>query len=457
MAALAHPAPARPWTTSAVYRHRGTALVFPLVDDMDRPNPLTPRTPRTPGTSRTSRRSAAAPSHPSVPPAPEARAAAPGPARLVAPATWALLAGAWLVAGLFIAFGSTWLAAPLGPGVAAVAFGVLFATILAASFGVVHEADHLAQQLGEPYGTLVLTLSIVSIEVILIASVLLGPGDSSAIGRDSIFAVMMIIMNLVIGICLVAGAARHGDQEYNAQGASAYLGMIVLLTGTALVLPNHLGGAGAFSTPQALGMAALTACLYAAFLWLQMRSHRRYFLQPAAGSMAMPASASPPALALAPQQPGTGRRAALVHSLVLLALVLPIVLLAHYLAIATDYGIAAAGAPAAVGGVLIAIIVFTPESITAVRAAMANEMQRALNLCLGAFVSTVGLTVPAVLLIGVATGQRMAMGLSGTEVVLLVLTVALSMLSFNGQRSSPIQGLMHLTLFAVFGLVLFFS
>ncbi|KRC17505.1 calcium:proton antiporter [Acidovorax sp. Root217] len=374
----------------------------------------------------------------------------------MAPTTWALLAGAWLVAGLFIAFGSTWLAAPLGPGVAAGAFGLLFATILAASFGVVHEADHLAQQLGEPYGTLVLTLSIVSIEVILIASVLLGPGDSSAIGRDSIFAVMMIIMNLVIGICLVAGSARHGDQEYNAQGATAYLGMIVLLTGTALVLPNHLGGAGAFSIPQALGMAALTACLYAAFLWLQMRSHRRYFIQPAAGSMAVPASAQP--LGSRKTQAATGpagRRAMVVRSMVLLALVLPIVLLAHYLAIVTDYGIAAAGAPAAVGGVLIAIIVFTPESITAVRAAMGNEMQRAINLCLGAFVSTVGLTVPAVLLIGVATGQRMAMGLSGTEVVLLVLTVALAMLSFNGQRTSPIQGLMHLTLFAVFGLVLF--
>ena len=379
-----------------------------------------------------------------------------GQPRLVAPATWALLAGAWLVAGLFIAFGSSWLAAPLGPGVAAGAFGLLFATILAASFGVVHEADHLAQQLGEPYGTLVLTLSIVSIEVILIASVLLGPGDSSAIGRDSIFAVMMIIMNLVIGICLVAGSARHGDQEYNAQGATAYLGMIVLLTGTALVLPNHLGGAGAFSTPQALGMAALTACLYAAFLWLQMRSHRRYFIQPAAGSMAVPASAQP--LGSRKTQAATGpagRRAMVVRSMVLLALVLPIVLLAHYLAIVTDYGIAAAGAPAAVGGVLIAIIVFTPESITAVRAAMGNEMQRAINLCLGAFVSTVGLTVPAVLLIGVARGQRMAMGLSGTEVVLMVLTVALSVLSFNGQRTSPIQGLMHLTLFAVFGLVLF--
>ncbi len=377
--------------------------------------------------------------------------------RLVTPATWALMAGAWAVVGLFIGFGQGWLAAPIGPAVAAGVFAILFTTILAASFGVVHEADHLAQQLGEPYGTLILTLSIVSIEVILIASVLLGPGESATIGRDSIFAVMMIILNLVMGLCLLAGSARHGDQEYNAQGATAYLAMIVLLTGTALVLPNHTSGAGRFTAPQAVGVAVLTAILYGGFLWMQMRSHRRYFIQPAPGHMAVPAAQPLQAPAPAPTAGhGTaGRRAMAVRSLVLLALIVPIVLLAHYLAIVTDYGIAAAKAPAAVGGVLIAIIVFTPESITAVRAAMNNEMQRAINLCLGAFVSTVGLTVPAVLAIGLATGQPMVMGISGTEVVLFVVTAALSLLSFNGQRTSPLQGLMHLMLFAVFVLVLF--
>lgn len=128
----------------------------------------------------------------------------------------------------------------------------------------------------------------------------------------------------------------------------------------------------------------------------------------------------------------------------------------RHLAIVTDFGIAASGAPGAVGGVLIAIIVFTPESITAVKAAMNNEMQRAINLCLGAFVSTVGLTVPAVLVIGLITGKQLIMGLSNADVVLFVITAALSMLTFNGQRTSPIQGYMHLTVFAVFGLLLFY-
>lgn len=366
--------------------------------------------------------------------------------------------GAWAVVGAFFFFGALWLADPIHPVVATLVFIGLFVTILAASFGVVHEADHLAHQLGEPYGTLILTLSIVSIEVILIASVLLGPGEFPTIARDSIFAVMMIILNLVMGICLIAGAARHGEQAYNAQGAVAYVSMIVLLTGTALVLPTFTSGAGEFTTTQAIALGSGTAVLYAAFLWRQMGQERRLFVQPPAGAMAIPHT---PAHGEASTGTASGtattidRRSIVVRSTVLLMLILPIVLLAHHLAVVTDYGIAAIGAPAAVGGVLIAIIVFTPESITAVKAAMNNEMQRAINLCLGAFVSTVGLTVPAVLAIGLVTGKRVVMGISLTEIVLFVLTVALTAQTFSGQRTSPIQGFMHLALFAVFGLLLF--
>lgn len=376
--------------------------------------------------------------------------------RLLTPATWLRLGLAWLMVAGFTFTGDGWLGAGIGPATAGVAFALLFGTILAASFGVVHEADHLAHQLGEPYGTLILTLSIVSIEVILIASVLLGPGHFPTIGRDSIFAVMMIIMNLVIGVCLITGASRHGDQEFNAQGASAYLSMIALLTGVSLVLPNHTSGSGAFSAVQAVGISVVTVLLYGVFLWMQMRSHRRFFVQPPRGAMNIRMLMKP-----GPGQQGlsAGRprdaRALIVRSGLLLALILPIVLLSHHLAAVTDHGIAAIGAPPAVGGVLIAIIVFTPESITAVKAAMNNEMQRAINLCLGAFVSTVGLTVPAVLVIGLITGQQVIMGISPAETALFAVTMVLSMLTFNGQRTSPIQGFMHLAAFAVFGLLLF--
>jgi Ca2+:H+ antiporter len=149
------------------------------------------------------------------------------------------------------------------------------------------------------------------------------------------------------------------------------------------------------------------------------------------------------------------KRAIMIRSIVLVALILPIVVLAHDLAILIDLGIDYAGAPVAVGGLLIAIIVFTPESITAVKAALANEMQRAINLCLGAFVSTVGLTVPAVLTIALVTGKTVILGLNGLDTVLLVLTIALSTLTFLGLRTSPVQGMIHLTLFAIYAVLLF--
>ncbi|MBQ0365165.1 calcium:proton antiporter [Providencia rettgeri] len=377
--------------------------------------------------------------------------------------TWCRLIGSWLVVIVFILSGETLLNDSLSAFSATWIFLLLFITILTASFGVVKEADHLAEQLGEPYGTLILTLSIVLIEVILIASVLLGPGDFPTIGRDSIFAVMMIIMNLVVGICLLAGSARNGEQEYNTQGANSYLSMIVLLTGLALVLPNYTSSQGEYSYTQAIGISGITILIYGAFLWMQMRGHRRFFIQPPKGLMSVPEQYISANNVLTDNNiekkdnhSESNKKAIIIRSCVLIGLILPIVLLAHYLAIVTDYGIEALGAPVAVGGVLIAIIVFTPESITAVKAAMNNEMQRAINLCQGAFVSTVGLTVPAVLIIGIITGKQVIMGISNAEIVLFAITMLLTMLSFNGQKTSPIQGWMHLAIFAVFGLILFY-
>lgn len=362
------------------------------------------------------------------------------------------LAIAWGVVAVFMLGGPTWLHDPIDPAVAVICFVVIFATILVAAFGVVHEADYLAHRLGEPYGTLILTLSIVSIEVILIAAVLLGPGENPTIGRDSIFAVMMIILNLVMGICLLLGGRRFGEQEYNSQGALAYISMTLLLGGIGLILPNTLSsGDGTFLPAQAVAFALLTIVLYAAFLLMQTRAYRRYFIQPELGSLTIPLDNGGTPNERAP----VDRGGIVIHSVLLVALMLPIVLLAHDLALVIDFGIAAAGAPLALGGVLIAIIVFTPESITAIKAALDNQLQRSINLCLGAFVSTVGLTVPAVLIVGLVTGKRVVMGVTPSETVLLLLTVGLTTLTFLGQRASALQGTLHLTLFAVFGVLLF--
>ena len=180
------------------------------------------------------------------------------------------LAVAWGVVAAFY-FGLHGLLGPdMSVPLALGLFALLFGTILMAAFGAVYEADELAHSLGEPYGTLILTTSIVLIEVVLIAAVMLGPGASVTVGRDTVFAVMMIIMNLVTGLCLLAGALRYGEQEYNAPGALSFVAVILVFVGIAFLLPNALSaGNGAFTPAQAVLVAGLIFTAYLGFLLLQ--------------------------------------------------------------------------------------------------------------------------------------------------------------------------------------------
>lgn len=364
------------------------------------------------------------------------------------------LAIIWLIVGIFYFFGDSFFNENSSTMAAVFFFIALLGTIITASFGVVKEADELAIKLGEPYGTLILTFSILSIEVILIAAVMLGPGEFPTIGKDSIFSVMMIIMNLVVGLCILLGSLKHGEQEYNAQGTLSYISMIVLLGGMSLILPNTIIGMGngAFSTAQAIFLSALVVVIYGAFLIFQMSSYRHLYLQPQKGAMEIHFfSTKESRKETAPRN----NQEILIRSAVLIAMILPIVLLSHNMAAVVDYGIKAAELPPVLGGVLIAIIVFTPESITAVKAALNNETQRAINLCHGAFVCTVGLTVPAVLIIGLITGKTVIFGISPTETILFLITVGLSALTFLGKRTTPVSGIMHIALFALFIMLIF--
>lgn len=368
------------------------------------------------------------------------------------------LVSVWLIVLVFMLFGHTLIGENMTISSAALGFAVLLGAIIAASFGVVKEADKLAHTLGEPYGTLILTLSIVLIEVILISAVMLGPGESPTIGKDSIFSVMMIIMNLVVGLCILFGALRYGEQSYNAQGTLTYISMIVILGGLALLLPNFIVGAGGgmFTNTQAIVISVLTVVLYGFFLFFQMKSYKHLYIQPAPGEMTIsfPKKATTEHHA-ATTESATNSREIWMRSVILVFMVLPIVLLSHSMATVVDFGITTANLPKALGGILIAVIVFTPESITAIKAAINQEFQRAINLCHGAFVSTVGLTVPAVLIIGILTNKTVLFGLTSTETLLFVLTSVLSLVSFLGKRTTPILGIIHLVLFAIFILLVF--
>lgn len=325
----------------------------------------------------------------------------------------------------------------------ALLFVWILGVILWCAFGVIVEADHLAELLGEPFGTLILTLSIVVIEVMLISAVMLGGGGSPTVGRDTMFAVMMIVLNGVVGLSLVLGGLKHHEQSYSLPGASAYLGVIIPLATIALIMPSVTSSTpdGTLTTGQAVLFSLATIVLYAIFLIVQTGRHSNLFV-----------------LADDPSHvPEAATRAVILrHVGLLLLTLLPIVLLSKRLDKVLSHGIESLGAPAALSGVLIALIVFTPEGVSALRAAYRNQLQRTVNLCLGACLSTVGLTLPAVLTIGLITGNDVLLGVDPTGMVLIGLTLLLSVVTFSGPRTTVLEGAVHLLVFFVY-LVLIFS
>lgn len=339
----------------------------------------------------------------------------------------------------------------------------IVAIILICAFGVVHEAEHLARRLGDPYGSLVLTLSIVLIEVVLIAAVLLGPGEHATVARDSVMAVSMIIMAGVIGLCLLVGGLRHGDLAHNRPGTSTYLSLIIVLAALAFALPALIGHNGSYETWQEIPIIVLMIGIYAFFLARQMGAQAADFHEvdpkPTTPAEVGPASTSS-ADAGAPKQGiveiiSTHRTEILLRLALLIATVTPIVLLSHDMASLLDDGLGRLGAPVALSGVVIALIVFLPETITSLRAAWNGEIQRVSNLCHGAQVSTVGLTIPTVLLIGMITDQPIVLAESPTNLALLAINLLLSAATFAAKKVTAVHGAAHLVVFAVFGIAVF--
>ena len=344
---------------------------------------------------------------------------------------------------------------PVSAAVLVVALAAIVVVIVVCAFGVVRQAEALAHRLGDPYGSLVLTLSIVLIEVILIAAVMLGPGDHTTIARDSVMAVAMIIMNLVIGLSLLVGGLRHGGMEHNRTGTSAYLSMLIVLAALAFALPALIGEAGSYTVGQEIPIIAVTLVIYAFFLFRQMGAQAGDFREVDERVRArLPRHGDDRSTRISAVI-REHRREVLTRLVLLVVTVLPIVLLSHDMASLLDDGLGRLGAPVALAGVLIAMIVFLPESLTAVRAALGGEVQRVSNLCHGALVSTVGLTIPVVLVIGMLTGQTVVLAESPANLLLLGITLMLSVATFAASRVTAMHGAAHLVVFAVYGIILF--
>jgi Ca2+:H+ antiporter len=316
--------------------------------------------------------------------------------------------------------------------------------VLGSALGVVRHAEHLSERLGEPYGTLVLTLSSSSIEVMSISAVMLHGANNPTLVRDTLFAVVMIILGGMVGVSLLVGAWRHHEQVHNLQGANAYLGVIVPLAVFSLVLPNFtvttLGPM--LSGVQEVGLALMSIGLYATFLVLQTGRHRGYFTM---GEEKERGHGHPPA----------EKGSVVLQVVLLLAYMVPVVFLVEHLAKPIDYITETLGAPAALGGVTMAVLVATPEAIGAVKAALDDHLQRSVNIFLGSVLSTIGLTVPAMLGVGWLTGHDIILGVENTDLVLLILTLAVSVITFASGRTNLLQGAVHVLLFAAFLLFMF--
>lgn len=363
-----------------------------------------------------------------------------------------------LIAGItttvtFYTVGKDWVSGPDGALWLGFMFAWLFAVMVWCSFGVVRHADALAEMLGEPYGTLILTISVVSMEVAILATIMLDGTPSPTLPRETMFAVLMIVLNGMVGTVLAIGGLRHVEQQYNLQGALAYLAVISPLAVIALIVPTFTQSTDTptFNAQQAMIFGGLTALLYAAFLTIQTTRHRNFFMQPRPqgedSDFAAPARAEPEGHG--PVYSAAG------HAVLLLATLLPVVLLSKPLSKLLDHGIEEVGLPIALGGVLIAILILSPEWTAALSAAVRNQLQRAVNLSLGAALSTIGLTVPVVLTISLLTGTPVELGLGNVEIVLLAVTLFVSHMTFSGAPTNILLGLVHLVLFAAYLVLIF--
>lgn len=352
---------------------------------------------------------------------------------------------------LFLCFGANWLAAPIdNQAQSIVLFGWLFAVVLWSAFSVVRHAEALAHLLGEPLGTLILTLSVIGIEVVMISSIMLAGDNNPSLARETMFGVLMIVMNLLVGLTLLIGGLRHHEQTFNLQGAGAYLAVILPLAVLGLILPTFTT-----STPDASASTLLAwflgfACilLYGIFLGIQTMRHRGWFLPP---QVEGPAGTHD----YAQEHPHMEIRSVKVHACLLVATMIPIVLLAKYLAQFLDAGIEVAGLPAAAAGLVVALLVLTPEGLGAVRSAWNDHLMRSVNICLGSALATIGLTIPAVLAVAAFSGRTVELGLHRVDMLLLIVTLAVSMITFGGGRTNILQGAVHLVLFMAYVVLIF--
>ena len=342
----------------------------------------------------------------------------------------------------------TWVAPALGWMFILIAFAASIPSLLLALvlilvvLAAVHHAELIAHRVGEPFGTFLLAVAVTIIELGLIVTLMSAGGpDAATLARDTVFAAVMIILNGLLGICILIGALRHREQSFQQTGVSASLATICALTVLTLVLPNFtVSEPGPVYAPSQLAFVAIVSfLLYVTFVAVQAVRHRDYFLPPKGVAADEDVHADPPS-----------NRQTAISSILLIACLGAVVLLAKTLAPPIEAAVAALGAPRTIVGVIIAALVLLPESVAAVRAALANRLQTSLNLGLGSALATIGLSIPAVAALSLAVELPIALGLDSKSIVLLFLTLIVATLSLSTGRTTILQGAVHLVILGVY-------
>lgn len=339
-----------------------------------------------------------------------------------------LLAAGVLGSGLLLPFGG------------AVVAGAVLA-LLAAVVSAVHHAEVVAHRIGEPYGTLVLALAITVIEVALVLSIMLAGGENAAtLARDTVYAAVMIICNGVVGVCLLVGGLRHREQTFRIEGTGSGLAALAVLSTLVLVMPGLTTSApgGSYTLGQLVFVAASSLALWLVFVFIQTVRHRDYFL-PAAQPDDETQHAEPPTA-----------RSAWASAILLLLALAAVVGLAKLISPAIEGVVDAAGAPKAVVGIVIAMIVLMPETWAALRAARADRLQTSMNLAIGSALASIGLTVPVVVGAAIALDLPLTLGLLPKDIALLALTFVVGAITLGSGRTNMMQGAVHLVVFAAF-------
>lgn len=317
-------------------------------------------------------------------------------------------------------------------------FALILGAIIGVAFRIAHHAEVLALRLGEPYGTLILTLAAVSVEVVILVVMMNGAHPSPTLARDTVFAAVMLDINGILGITAIVGGLRHGIQKYNLGSANAYIAMLLVALGIGMFIPDFVPDSK-WET-YSLFSVAIMAMMYLAFLRLQTVEHRQFF-EYGAG--------------LEQEAHDRVHSPNWLHGMLIIGAVALVGVLSELLSALLDAGLVGTGLPKSLPAVLVAVISASPELFTALSAARNDRMQTTVNIALGASLATVLLTLPVIEAIALFNGERVIMALTPMQAGMLLLTLLAAMNNLHDGESNAIEGISHLALFMAFaGLVI---